>query len=80
VLKAESTSDASDALKLILEDEDWYGGASSYTKTNDWFTASKGGRSIFFWRSGVWIFGVDAENDNTRNSVAEDFVQHLRTL
>jgi len=80
VLKAQSTSDASDALRLILEDENWYGGASSYTKTNDWFTASKGGSSIFFWRSGIWIFGVDAENDTARNSAANDFVQHLRTL
>jgi len=80
VFKAESTSDASDTLRLLLEDEDWYGGASSYTQTNDWFTANKGGRSVFFWRSGTWIFGVDAENDSTRNNAANDLVQHLRTL
>lgn len=80
IFKAEFTSDASDTLTLLLDDEDWYGSPSSYTQTNDWFTAVKEGRSVFFWRSGTWIFGVDAENDNTRNNAANDLVQHLRTL
>ena len=80
IIKAQSESDASDTLDVLLDDDDWYGGASSHTQTNDWFTASKGGRSAFFWRSGRWVFGVDAENDNTRNGVANDLVQHLKGL
>jgi len=80
IFKAQSTSEASDTLRLILEDEDWFGGASSYVQTNDWFTAIKEGRSVFFWRSNTWIFGVDAENDDTRNNATNDLVQHLRTL
>jgi len=78
IIKTKSESDASDTLDVLLDD--WYGSASSHTKTNDWFTASKGGRSAFFWRSGVWVFGVDAENDSTRNAAANDLVQHLKGL
>lgn len=78
IIKTKSESDASDTLDVLLDDGDWYGSASSHTKTNDWFTASKGGRSAFFWRSGIWVFGVDAENDSTRNDVANDLVQHLK--
>jgi hypothetical protein len=80
VIKAQFTSDASDVLDVLLSDDDWYGSASASTKTNDWFTASKGGRSVFFWRSDVWVFGIDAENDTVRNNAASDLVQHLRTL
>jgi len=80
IIKIKSESDASDTLDVLLDDDDWYGGASSHTQTNDWFTASKEGRSAFFWRSGIWIFGVDAENDSTRNDVANDLVQHLKGL
>lgn len=78
IIKTKSESDASDTLDVLLDD--WYGSASSHTKTNDWFTASKGGRSAFFWRSGVWVFGVDAGNDSTRNDVANGLVQHLKGL
>lgn len=80
IIKTQSESYASDTLDVLLDDDDWYGGASSHTQTNDWFTASKEGRSAFFWRSGIWIFGVDAENDSTRNDVANDLVQHLKGL
>jgi len=80
IIKTKSESDASGTLDVLLDDDRWYGGASSHTKTNDWFTASKGGRSAFFWRSGIWVFGVDAENDSTRNDVANDLVQHLKGL
>ena len=80
IFKAQSTSQASDTLRLILEDEDWFGGASSYVQTNDWFTAIKEGRSVFFWRTNTWIFGVDAENDTIRNNAANELVQHLRLL
>ncbi len=79
IIKAQSVSDASDTLEVLLDDDAWYGGSSTYTKTNDWFTASKGGRSAFFWRSNIWVFGIDAEDDSTRNSVASDLVQHLKT-
>jgi len=80
IIKAQFTSDASDVLVVLLDDDAWYGGASASMKTNDWFTASKGGRSAFFWRSNIWVFGVDAENDTVRNNVASDFVQHLKTF
>jgi hypothetical protein len=80
IYKTQYSSDASDALTVLLSDESLYGGASSSVKTNDWFTANKGGRSVFFWKSGVWVFGIDAENDTIRNTVANDFVQYLRSL
>ena len=80
IFKVEFTSDASDTLALLLDDEDWYGGASAYVQTNDWFTAIKEGRSVFFWRANTWIFGVDAENDTIRDNAANELVQHLRLL
>ncbi len=43
-------------------------------------TASKGGSTAFFWRSGMWVFGIEAPNDNLRNDVAQDLVQYLKSL
>jgi len=80
IIKAQSASEASDTLDVVFEDDNWYGGASSSTKTNDWFTASKGGSTAFFWRSGIWVFGIEAPNDNLRNDVAQDLVQYLKSL
>lgn len=80
IIKTQSASEASDTLGVVFEDDAWYGGASSSTKTNDWFTASKGGSTAFFWRSGIWIFGIEAPNDNLRNDVAQDLVQYLKSL
>jgi len=80
IIKTQSASEASDTLGVVFEDDAWYGGASSSTKTNDWFTASKGGSTAFFWRSGIWVFGIEAPNDNLRNDVAQDLVQYLKSL
>ncbi|UCG45196.1 MAG: hypothetical protein JSV58_07485 [Candidatus Bathyarchaeota archaeon] len=80
IFKADSTSEASDTLVAILEDVNWYGEASSKVQTNDWFTVYKDNRSVFFWRSGVLLFGIDADTETTRNNAAEDFVLYLRSL
>jgi hypothetical protein len=80
IIKAHSASDASDTLGVLLNDDAWYGSASSSVKTNDWFTVSKGGRTAFFWRTDLWVFGVDAENDTIRNAVANSLVQHLKGM
>ena len=80
IIKAQFSSDTADVLDVLINDDGWYGSASASTKTNDWFTASKGGRSAFFWISGVWVFGIDAESDTVRNNAASDLAQHLRTL
>ena len=70
-------------LRALLWDDDWYGGASSFPKASyeadldNRFTARKGGRSVFFFSSGVWVFGVDAENYLARNRFARDLIQHL---
>ena len=80
IFKAQSTSDTSDLLGGLLSDSRWYGENSAYTRTNDWFTARKAGRSAFVWRSNVWVFGVDAENDTVLNNAATDLVQYLKTF
>lgn len=80
VFKADSTSDASDTLAVLVADVNWFGDASSYTQTSDWFTANKDDRSAFFWQSGTLMFGIDAVDENTRNNAAEDLVQYLRSL
>jgi hypothetical protein len=80
IIKAPSASDASETLGVLFDDDAWYGGASSSVKTNDWFTASKGGRTAFFWKSDIWVFGIDAENDTIRNNAAKDLVQYLKSV
>lgn len=41
---------------------------------------SKEERSAFWWRSGVWIFGVDAQNDTILDQAAKELIQHLKNL
>jgi hypothetical protein len=64
----------------ISLDVDWYGAALSSFGWVDRVTLTKGDRSAFFWRSGEWIFGVDAENHEIRNDAAIDLFQHLKSL
>lgn len=79
IIKADDKSDASDALDVIYEDN--YGsGSGTRTKTTNWFKCDVDGKCAFFWRSGIWVFGVEAGDNDTRKQVAEDFVQHLRSL
>lgn len=79
IIKADDKSDASDTLDVIYEDE--YGsGSGTRTKTTNWFKCQIDGRSAFFWRSSVWVFGVEAGDGDTRNQAAEDFVQYLRSV
>lgn len=79
IIKADDESDASDTLDVIYEDE--YGsGSGTRTMTTNWFKCDIDGRCAFFWRSGVWVFGVEAGNSGTRNQAAEDLVQHLKGL
>ena len=76
IIKADDQSDALDALDVIYEDE--YGsGSGTRTQTTNWFKADIDGRSAFFWRSGVWVFGVEAGDSDTRKQAAEHLVAHL---
>lgn len=77
IAKAPSYADASETLNALY---DAYEFARSTTKTSNWFTAKGEGYSAFFWKSGVWVFGVEAENSDVRDQVATEFVQHLRGL
>jgi hypothetical protein len=64
----------------IRLDVDWYGGALSAFGWGDRVTLTNGDRSAFFWRSGEWVFGVDAENFKIRNDAVRDLIQHLENL
>jgi len=79
LIKADSIKDASDALEVIYEDA--YGsGSGTRTKTTDWFQCDIGGVHTFYWRSGKWLFGVEAGDSDTMTQAAEDLVEHLRTF
>ena len=80
IFKAQNETLALETLKVLFEDNNWYGGASSYIQTDNWFTVNKGGRNVFFWQINVWIFGIDAESEDIRNDAANDLVQYLRDL
>ena len=74
-VKAGTELDASRALDIFY---DGYTGTGSKTKTSDWFTFEGGGTSVFFWKSGRWVFGVEAGDSATRNQAAAELVQELR--
>jgi hypothetical protein len=79
IIKADDESDASDTLDVIYEDV--YGsGSGTRTQTTNWFKVDIDGTSAFFWRSGVWVFGVEAGDGDTRKQAAEALVQHLESL
>ncbi|MCS7123854.1 MAG: hypothetical protein NZ932_00330 [Candidatus Bathyarchaeota archaeon] len=75
IYRAPSLTDASQVLNALYEE---YRLAKFRTKTSDWFTAEADGYSVFYWKPGVWMFGVEAENSDTRNQAATELVQHLR--
>lgn len=75
VYKAPTEIDASDILNALYDE---YELARARTKTPDWFTAEVDGYRVFFWKSGIWVFGVEAENSETRNQAATELIQHLR--
>ena len=75
IVKAGTELDASRALDIFY---DGYTGTGTKTKTSDWFTFEGGGTGVFFWKSGRWVFGVEAGNSETRNQAATGLVQELR--
>ena len=77
IVKAGTELDASRALDIFY---DGYTGTGTKTKTSDWFTFEGGGTSVFFWKSGRWVFGVEAGNSETRNQAATELVESLRGL
>lgn len=75
IVKAGTELDASRTLEIFY---DGYTGTGSKTKTADWFTFEGSGTSVFFWKSGRWIFGIETGNNETRNQAATELVQELR--
>jgi hypothetical protein len=67
--------DASRALDILY---DGYTGTGTKTIASDWFTFEGGGTSVFFWKSGGWVFGVEAGGSETRNQAATELVQEFR--
>ena len=77
IVKVGTELDASRALDVFY---DGYTGTGTKTKTLDWFIFEGGGTSVFFWKSGRWVFGVEAGNSETRNQAATELVGTLREL
>jgi hypothetical protein len=74
-VRAGTELDASRTLNIFY---DGYTGSGSKTKTSDWFTFEGSGTSVFFWKSGRWVFGIEADDSTTRNQAAAELVQELR--
>jgi hypothetical protein len=53
-------------------------GFASGAKTPWWFTFEDSGTSGLVWHSGVWVFGVEAGNGETRNQAAAEWVRTLK--
>lgn len=80
VWKAATEQEATSALEDYYDDpfDFFYSGSTQKTGTQSWFTFDGSGISGFAWTSGVWIFGVEAENAQTRNQAATEWMQELR--
>jgi len=80
VWKTETEAEATVAFEKYYDDpfEDYFSGSRHKTKSIGWFTFEGGGTSGFAWISGVWIFGVEAENTEARNEAAAEWAQELR--
>lgn len=81
VLRPDYEEDTSNILDV------WYRGPTNYgnvpgsrTRTQTWFTVDSEGLYVFFWRSGRYVFGVEAGDSYTVLQASEDFIQHLRNL
>lgn len=82
VWKAENLDGAKDAF------EDYYSDAafSEYVEyimeekpIPSWFTFEDEGISGFVWVSDIWVFGVEADDAETRNQAASEWIQELRS-
>ena len=65
--------------------EIWYSGnygsvPGSRTRAQTWFTVDSEGLYVFFWRSGRYVFGIQAGDLYTRQQASEDFAQYLRSF
>lgn len=65
--------------------EIWYSGnygsfPGSRTRAQTWFTVDSERLYAFFWRSGRYVFGIQAVDPDTRQQASEDFAQFLRSL
>lgn len=80
VRKAETEIEATEAFEEYFDDpfEDHFSGFSHKRRMPSCFTFEGGGTSGFVWKSGVWVFGVEAGNDETRNQAAAEWVQQLK--
>ena len=75
IVKAGTELDASRTLDIFY---DGYTGTGTKTKTSDWFTFEGSGTSVFFWKTGRWVFGIEASDSTTRDQAATELVQELR--
>lgn len=80
VWKAQNESEATNAFEGYYDDpfDFLYYGSKQKTKTPAWFTFEGDQVSGFAWKSGVWIFAVEAENAEIRNQATAEWVQELR--
>lgn len=79
IIEADSIKDASDTFEVIYVSQ-YESVSGSHTKTSDWFQCDVGGVHVFYWRSGKWVFGVEAGDSDTMTQAAEDLVEHLSTF
>ncbi|TRO48196.1 hypothetical protein E2P60_01440 [Candidatus Bathyarchaeota archaeon] len=81
IMKADNEDEATLVFEVTFDMEDYFGDASGFmhkTKAPWWFTYESEGISGFYWKSGIWVFGVEAVNGEIRNQAAEEFVLALR--
>ena len=76
IFKAEDKSEASEAFELLYDSYSF--GATSMTKTSDWFT-TENSLKVFFWKSDRWVFGIEAENSEIRKQAATELVEELKS-
>jgi hypothetical protein len=81
IIKADNEDEANLFFEMTYDHEDFFddsSGSRSKSKTSWWFIYEASGISGFYWKSGVWVLGVEAKNSEIRNQATIEFVQELR--
>ena len=80
IIKADDEPEASFYYARSYDREDFFDdvyGHQSKFRGLSWFTYDADDISGVYWKSGIWVFRVESEDQENRNQAAEEFVQEL---
>ena len=80
IIKADDEPEANFYYDRVYDREDFFddvSGARHRFRGPSWFTYDADNTSGIYWKSGIWVFRVESENQETRNQAVEELVKEL---